>query len=976
MGYPIKNGNTTRPLEFLLVQSSDHLTGLTGASPTVTISKNGGSFASPAGSVTEVGNGWYKVAANATDAGTSGPLLLHASATGSDPTDDRFEVVGYDPDDGTHLGLTAIPNAAAGGASGLPTVDSSNNIHGLQPGAIDHAQFSNAVLATLLRSYFVTTGTTTPATADMWCVGGLYNGLVYWKSFTTNLFCWYNGSSWIISAVLGTAGSAYYTSGTNNSNGPYTAAGTASGTPTITPHGNSILAAYQPEQTWMALTDGNRYLKSDAAYIAGQTPTMTNVNGEPLLDVNCMGFRGNVFGQLGSYPLVNVALSGNVSSATSTTIVVPSGTGTSDSIKGMTVTVGGGSGSIPVQTRTITGYNDGTKTITVDTPWIVTPTGAGFWVQLNREAALDSSLQVATNGVNGNMTGNVDGSVGSIAGITFPAYFGNMLIEAGGWVKSDLFAILGTGMTESGPGWTTAAIKKFFNVATPTSTMNEITLVDTATTLTNAPPANTTETAIYNKLPANNIADETLVIAATNSILTAVGSPTQTGVTVNANVIQINGATAGGDPYPIVNSGSYGNAQLLAAIQNVQNNTFIASSIPQELALPTSGSVTLQIVTTWYNADGAAENLDASANPTITLLNDAGTDRSSRLGSWSNPATGIYQINYTSSSTDALEGLHWNISGTINSKLRRLVAYTQLVPTYTSTFNSSDRTMLTNIANVSPTYPPLVDSSGGVTLSAKTHTGATVPTVTTVVTTTNLTNAPANGDLTPAMKASITAAVPTAVQNRQEMDNNSAQLAAMATASALATDTAAILTAVGVPLQAASYIAPSTPVQLAAAQTAIINAVDSLPQATITNYITVPAAVAAASQDPTVIVCLRGDTLRSSLPLMGSLANRTKLVITVKANINDADDQAAFQVVEGIGLTRLNGNGTVTAGTANLVVADPTTGTVNLEVDASVTSMLAICDLVWDVQVYFADGITTPIGGVMSVVADVTQAVT
>ena len=80
-----------------MIDSSDHVSGKTGLSPTVTISKNGGAFASPAGSVTEIGSGLYKVAANAGDSDTLGPLVLHATATGADPTDWLYPVVAYDP---------------------------------------------------------------------------------------------------------------------------------------------------------------------------------------------------------------------------------------------------------------------------------------------------------------------------------------------------------------------------------------------------------------------------------------------------------------------------------------------------------------------------------------------------------------------------------------------------------------------------------------------------------------------------------------------------------------------------------------------------------------------------------------------------------------------------------------------------------------------------------------------------------------
>ena len=73
--------------KFLLAQSTDHITPLTGATPTHTISNAGASLARPSGTVTEIGSGWYKVAANATDSGTLGLLLLHATATSGDPSD-------------------------------------------------------------------------------------------------------------------------------------------------------------------------------------------------------------------------------------------------------------------------------------------------------------------------------------------------------------------------------------------------------------------------------------------------------------------------------------------------------------------------------------------------------------------------------------------------------------------------------------------------------------------------------------------------------------------------------------------------------------------------------------------------------------------------------------------------------------------------------------------------------------------------
>ncbi len=72
----IQQSTTAYHIVFLMVQSADHVTGLTGAAPTVTLSKNAGAFGAAAGAVTEIANGWYKLAANATDNNTLGALVL------------------------------------------------------------------------------------------------------------------------------------------------------------------------------------------------------------------------------------------------------------------------------------------------------------------------------------------------------------------------------------------------------------------------------------------------------------------------------------------------------------------------------------------------------------------------------------------------------------------------------------------------------------------------------------------------------------------------------------------------------------------------------------------------------------------------------------------------------------------------------------------------------------------------------------
>lgn len=120
----LKQSSTAQPLMFLMIDSSDHISAKTGLSPTVTLSKSGGSFASPAGAVTEVANGWYKVAGNATDTGTLGPLILHATGTAADPVDIEYEVVAVDPQSATAF-VTGVNSLAPPTNWNLESIDGS-----------------------------------------------------------------------------------------------------------------------------------------------------------------------------------------------------------------------------------------------------------------------------------------------------------------------------------------------------------------------------------------------------------------------------------------------------------------------------------------------------------------------------------------------------------------------------------------------------------------------------------------------------------------------------------------------------------------------------------------------------------------------------------------------------------------------------------------------------------------------------------
>lgn len=112
----IKKDSNTYPIVFFMASSTDHVSAVTGITPTVTLSKNGAAFGACAGAVSEIANGFYKLAGNATDSDTLGPLILHAKGTGADNTDVLLSVVNHNPyevaEPGDAMTLTAAYDKA------------------------------------------------------------------------------------------------------------------------------------------------------------------------------------------------------------------------------------------------------------------------------------------------------------------------------------------------------------------------------------------------------------------------------------------------------------------------------------------------------------------------------------------------------------------------------------------------------------------------------------------------------------------------------------------------------------------------------------------------------------------------------------------------------------------------------------------------------------------------------------------------
>lgn len=105
---------------FLIVSTADHISGLTGQTPVITLYKGAStSSSSSTGTIAEMGNGWYRAALTSNDTATLGDLAIHATSTAGDVTDWIDQVVAVDLTDSVRLGLTALPNATAGSTGGL-----------------------------------------------------------------------------------------------------------------------------------------------------------------------------------------------------------------------------------------------------------------------------------------------------------------------------------------------------------------------------------------------------------------------------------------------------------------------------------------------------------------------------------------------------------------------------------------------------------------------------------------------------------------------------------------------------------------------------------------------------------------------------------------------------------------------------------------------------------------------------------------
>ena len=113
-----------RRFPLYLVDATDGLTpetGETGGQPQ--ISKGGGAWVNTTATLTAVGNGYYYVELTATELDTLGIISVRYKSANTAEANMDGQVVVFNIYDAVRLGLTALPNAAADAAGGLPISD-------------------------------------------------------------------------------------------------------------------------------------------------------------------------------------------------------------------------------------------------------------------------------------------------------------------------------------------------------------------------------------------------------------------------------------------------------------------------------------------------------------------------------------------------------------------------------------------------------------------------------------------------------------------------------------------------------------------------------------------------------------------------------------------------------------------------------------------------------------------------------------
>ena len=149
-----------------------------------------------------------------------------------------------------------------------------------------------------------------------------------------------------------------------------------------------------------------------------------------------------------------------------------------------------------------------------------------------------------------------------------------------------------------------------------------------------------------------------------------------------------------------------GNVASSAEVLSLQNNTSTRISLPSQLERPESGSSTFILDLYLYDSDGNMEDPDAT--PTLTVVNEVGTDRSGNLtnsGVLQHIGLGHYRIGYVVSSSHAEEQLRFEFT-IIEGGLTRIAGSSSVVVDVVDVhFSETDRDNIESIMERTDNLP-------------------------------------------------------------------------------------------------------------------------------------------------------------------------------------------------------------------------------------------------------------------------------
>ena len=386
-----------------MIASSDHITGLTGKSGSVAvkISKNGASGVTPSGAITEIdatnAPGWYQVAANSTDSNTLGPLILHAKDAASDPCDDVFPVVAYNPQASSNLGLSALPTAAAGANTGLPVVGTQiPNAIAAATGGLPTVDSSNRVTA------LVSVGT---GSGQVNASGGKVPATLASTDVTGNVAS-------DIQTIKTRTVTATATVDLDDLSADVDAIETrvVLSLPAVAPAASGGLGTVDTNNAVKVQSGTGANQISLASGLVALTAAEHTSIAADVWDAAQSGHTAS-----GSFGQAAQAIrAGTAQAGAAGTITLDSGASASDNwyqYTAVQITAGAGAG----QTRLITGYTGSTKVAAVTPNWTTNPDATSVFVVRPVAEVVANSVIGAVGSVTG-AVGSVTGAVGSVTG--------------------------------------------------------------------------------------------------------------------------------------------------------------------------------------------------------------------------------------------------------------------------------------------------------------------------------------------------------------------------------------------------------------------------------------------------------------------------------------------------------------------------------------------------------------------------------